>query len=255
MAVHDYVIANDSAANVRADINAALAAIRSSNLSPTEPANKFAGLFWFDTTNDELKFRNEANDGWIVLGKFQNNANVAATPSGAILQFAGSTAPDGWLICNGATVSRSTYANLFAAISTTYGAGNGSTTFQIPDLRGRVPVGAGQGSGLSNRVLAATGGQQSLPLTEAQIPTHRHFLVADTVSFTNADVDGVNTNLRNDNQITRGGQHELQSANQEAYHLGGASAAATIGRSSTVGQSQAVSRMQPFMVLNHIIKV
>ncbi|MEC8518599.1 MAG: tail fiber protein [Pseudomonadota bacterium] len=251
MAVHDYVIANDSAANVRADINNALAAIRSSNLSPTEPANKFAGLFWFDTTNDELKFRNEANDGWIVLGKFQNNANVAATPSGAILQFAGSTAPDGWLICNGQTVSRTTYANLFAAISTTYGAGNGSTTFSIPDLRGRVPVGAGQGAGLTNRVLAATGGQQSAALSESQIPTHHHLLVADVVSSTN----GASGDLTSSNQIKRGGQHELTTFNQEAYHLGGVSTAATIGRSSNVGSSSAVSRMQPFMVLNHIIKV
>ena len=118
-------------------------------------------------------------------------------------------------------------------------------------MRGRVPVGAGQGAGLSNRVLAATGGQQSLPLTEAQIPTHRHFLVANVTSFT----DGASGDLTASNQIKRGGQHELQSANQEAYHLGGVSTAATIGRSSTTGSSSAVSRMQPFMVLNHIIKV
>lgn len=57
-------------------------------------------------------------------------------PSGAVMAFAMSTAPSGWLECNGETISRSTYATLFAAIGTTYGAGNGTTTFKLPDLRG-----------------------------------------------------------------------------------------------------------------------
>jgi hypothetical protein len=132
MATHDYVINNDTAANVRADINNALAAIRSSNLSATEPANLYAGLFWFDTTNDELKLRNEANDGWIVMGKFSGNSNTSDTPSGAILQFAGSSAPSNWLLCDGALVSRTTYATLFGVVGTNYGAGDGSSTFKLP---------------------------------------------------------------------------------------------------------------------------
>lgn len=64
-------------------------------------------------------------------------------PSGAVTEFAGATAPAGWLLCDGAAVSRTTYAALFNAISTTYGVGDGSTTFNLPDLRGRVAVGKG----------------------------------------------------------------------------------------------------------------
>jgi hypothetical protein len=158
MATHDYVIDNDTAANVRADINSALAAIRSSNLDPNPPANLYAGLFWFDSALNELKLRNAANDGWIVMGKFSGNANTSDTPSGAILQFAGSSAPANWLLCDGSLVSRTTYATLFGVVGTNYGAGDGSTTFKLPDMRGRVPIGAGQGSSLTNRVIAAVSG-------------------------------------------------------------------------------------------------
>ena len=74
------------------------------------------------------------------------DTNLLATqtgtfPAGAVIPFAGSTVPNGWLLCAGQTVSRTTYANLFAIIGTTYGAGNGSTTFHLPDLRGRVVAG------------------------------------------------------------------------------------------------------------------
>ena len=60
-------------------------------------------------------------------------------PTGVVLPYAGNTSPSGWLACNGAAVSRTTYADLFAAISTTFGVGDGSTTFNLPDLRGRFP--------------------------------------------------------------------------------------------------------------------
>lgn len=62
---------------------------------------------------------------------------------GLVLPYAGSTAPTGWLVCDGSAISRTTYADLFTLISTTYGVGNGSTTFNIPDLRGRMPIGVG----------------------------------------------------------------------------------------------------------------
>jgi len=64
-----------------------------------------------------------------------------ALPIASVLPFAGSTPPSGWLLCNGAAVSRTTYADLFAAVGTTYGVGDGSTTFNLPDLRGRMVLG------------------------------------------------------------------------------------------------------------------
>ena len=82
----------------------------------------------------------------------------------------------GWLICNGAAVSRTTYAALFAVIGTTYGTGNGSTTFNLPDLRGRAPIGAGTGSGLTARTLGTTVGVESVTLTGPQsgVQAHAH---------------------------------------------------------------------------------
>lgn len=78
-------------------------------------------------------------------------------PTGAVIPFAGTSAPTGWLFCHGQEVSRTTYARLFAVIGTTYGAGNGSTTFNLPDLRQRFPLGkAASGTGST---LGETGGQ------------------------------------------------------------------------------------------------
>jgi microcystin-dependent protein len=67
-------------------------------------------------------------------------------PTGSIIAYGGSSAPTSWLLCDGSLVSRTTYAALFTAISTTYGAGDGSTTFGLPDLRSRIPLGAGAGT-------------------------------------------------------------------------------------------------------------
>jgi microcystin-dependent protein len=82
---------------------------------------------------------------------------------GLVLPYAGSSAPTGWLLCDGAEISRTTYSDLFALIGTTYGVGNGSTTFNIPDLRGRVIMGVGTGTKVatfasrSSNVITVTG--------------------------------------------------------------------------------------------------
>jgi microcystin-dependent protein len=79
------------------------------------------------------------NTGWIDLAVA--SGAEAAIPTGTVSQFAGATAPTGWLICDGSAVSRTTYSTLFGVVGATYGAGDGSTTFNVPDFRGRVPVG------------------------------------------------------------------------------------------------------------------
>jgi microcystin-dependent protein len=82
---------------------------------------------------------------------------VSAIPSGAVMPFAMSTAPSGWLKCNGAEVSRTTYAALFAAIGTTFGVGDGSTTFALPDMRGEFARGWDDGRGVdSGRVFGTS---------------------------------------------------------------------------------------------------
>lgn len=90
-------------------------------------------------------------------------------PPGAITAYGGATAPDGWLLCDGSAVSREDYADLFAALGEGYGVGDGSTTFNLPDLRGRFPLGkATSGTG---DALGETGGD--VDHTHSQ-PTHTH---------------------------------------------------------------------------------
>lgn len=95
-------------------------------------------------------------------------------PPGVIMDFAGATAPVGWLLCDGQAIDRVTYARLFSVLGTSYGAGDGSTTFNLPDLRGRTTVGSGQGTGLSNRTRADTFGQETKSLSAAENGAHGH---------------------------------------------------------------------------------
>jgi microcystin-dependent protein len=90
-------------------------------------------MIWETDTNKLLVY-----DGSVWKDVFP-----VAAPVGTITQYAGAAAPTGYLLCDGSAVSRSTYADLFAILSTTYGSGNGSTTFNLPDFRGRVQMGAG----------------------------------------------------------------------------------------------------------------
>lgn len=86
----------------------------------------------------------------------------APAVSGFLAMWGGAAAPAGWLLCDGAAVSRATYAALFAAIGTNHGAGDGSTTFNVPDLKGRAPIGAGSGAGLTSRVVGTKLGGELL---------------------------------------------------------------------------------------------
>ncbi len=96
-------------------------------------------------------------------------------PPGTLLDFAGGTAPSGFLLCDGQAVSRTDYANLFTAIGTTWGTGDGSTTFNLPDLRRSATIGSGgtQVAGPGTAV-GDTGGVEQMTLTTGQLPSHRH---------------------------------------------------------------------------------
>lgn len=98
---------------------------------------------------------------------------LAAAPPGVISMFGGSAAPSGWLLCDGSAVSRTTYAALFAVFSTTYGTGDGSTTFNLPNLKGAVPTGL-DASQTEFNALGKTGGAKTATLASANLPAHAH---------------------------------------------------------------------------------
>ncbi|OYV98220.1 MAG: hypothetical protein B7Z62_04340 [Deltaproteobacteria bacterium 37-65-8] len=98
----------------------------------------------------------------------------AAIP-GQVIEYAGTAIPSGYLACDGSAVSRTTYSGLFAALSTTWGVGDGSTTFNVPDLRGRTTIGSGTGTGLSARTLGQqTIGEENHVLITAELAAHNH---------------------------------------------------------------------------------
>lgn len=102
---------------------------------------------------------------------------------GEIRMFAGNFAPQGWNFCDGTVLSISNYDALFALIGTTYG-GDGQTTFQLPDLRGRLPIGQGNGPGLSPRVVGQSFGEEGHVLTTNEMAAHAHPAVASTAAAT-----------------------------------------------------------------------
>lgn len=98
------------------------------------------------------------NNTTLATTTFVTAAITQQVPPGTILDFAGSTLPTGYLDCNGAAVSRTTYSALFAAISTTWGAGNGTTTFNVPDLRGRTTINEGTGTTVDSATATSSNG-------------------------------------------------------------------------------------------------
>ena len=124
-------------------------------------------------------------------------------PSGSVTQWAGSgSAPTGWLMCDGTAVSRTTYSVLFTAINTTYGVGDGSTTFNLPDMQGRVAIGAGTGrnnaddGSLTARTIGTYEGEETHTLTEAELPAHTHTYTKPALleSYRNSIEAGTNGN-------------------------------------------------------------
>lgn len=166
MSQHDMDIANAPGAAFRADLNLALLALVGNNSGTSAPTTTFPYMFWADASAGLLKMRNAANTAWVSLGLL-GLQNLGHLLPGSIVYHAKNAAPAGFLKASGGAVSRTTFADLFAEIGTTFGAGDGSTTFNLPELRGEFirvwddsrGVDAGRGFGSTQA---------------QQMPAHRH---------------------------------------------------------------------------------
>jgi microcystin-dependent protein len=165
---------------------------------------------------------------------------------GEIHMFAGNFAPRGWALCNGQLLSISQNTALFSILGTTYG-GNGVTTFALPDLRGRVPMHAGQGPGLSDRILGEASGEESNTLSLAAMPQHIH-QVNPACSAEDGDQSAAKNNFPASPLSTSGG------AAVNAYTASPSPNTAMGGTNSApVGGSQPHNNLQPYLVVNFII--
>ena len=150
--------------------------------------------------------------------------NIASVPTGVINPWAGvaGSPPTGWLLCDGTAVSRSTYSTLFGIVGTFYGVGDNSTTFNLPNLKGKVPVGLDDSQSEFN-LLGETGGAKTHTLTIAEMPSHNH----TSLQFgPNAGAAG----LRADAVVT------------------------TDTTTGSTGSGEAHNNLQPYIVVNYIIK-
>lgn len=201
-------------------------------------------------------------------------------PAGIVIPFAGSVAPDGWLLCDGSAVSRDTYSDLFDAIGTIYGDGDGSTTFNLPDLSGRVVIGVS-----NSHALGSTGGEASHTLTESELPAHSHVvpahghdnnITAKTPELSHTVTQAkFNYNSPNWHQATYGGSigshwvyggagatNASRSANVAiANHaaadctVSGSITDAPASETSAVGSDNDHNNLQPYQAVNYIISV
>ena len=155
----------------------------------------------------------------------------ASIPPGTVIAFAGKTTtpPAGWLPCDGRELNKSQFPGLFAAIGTIYG-GDGVNKFRLPDLRGRVIVGTGAGANLTSRTLAQQGGEEQHVLTVSEMPAHSHGQTLD------------------DRTGAQGGQ------NQTDGNGGNVTTGIDNGRTRNEGGSAPHNNMQPFLVVNYLIK-
>lgn len=136
----------------------------------------------------------------------------AMTNIGEIRLWSNATPPSKWLICDGAAVNRTTFADLFAEISTTFGVGDGSTTFNIPQLSQKSPIGVS-----GSYALASTGGEETHVLTEAEMPAHTHTYTQPSSSTTFAASGGSDTPVSQSADVTGSTGSDTAHANMPPY--------------------------------------
>lgn len=202
------------------------------NTQPTTLANAISGSV-------DLTFKLPPDDNYLQADQpvpaALLPASALAIQAGAVLAWAGSAAPEGWKLCDGAAISRRDFEDLFKALGETWGAGDGSTTFNLPDLRGRFPLGLdNMGGSSADSVtaakadeLAGKGGSETHRLTVDEMPAHNHEF---------RRIGSGNTGAR-----------AIQTRSNSDWENNGV----IIGNA---GGGQAHDNMPPWLALNYIIK-
>tara|TARA_R110000823_G_scaffold294312_1_gene413223 strand:- start:95 stop:874 length:780 start_codon:yes stop_codon:yes gene_type:complete len=186
-------------------------------------------------------------DGAVTAAKLDSAAVSVLMPTGSIMSFAGASAPTGYLLCDGAAIARQAGGSntaLFTLLGTTYGAGDGSSTYNIPDLRGRVIAGqddmggasanrlTGQTGGVNGDTLGGSGGTETHTLSTAQIPAHTHSSEAG-----GGDPNSLGTGANVSVNLT------VTNTNSKASF-----------KATSTGGGGAHNNVQPTFILNYIIK-
>jgi len=170
-----------------------------------------------DITSDEINYLND------TTSNIQSQINsISSVITGAILIYPIATAPTGYLLCDGSAVSRTTYSDLYSIIGTTYGPGNGSTTFNVPNLKGRIPAGI-DSSQAEFDSLGETGGSKTHTLITSEIPAHTHSIASNIDTGTAISAGAL-----------RGGSGK---------------------QSGSAGGDGSHNNLQPYIVLNYVIKI
>ena len=194
-----------------------------------------------------------------VTGTVDVGSSGFSVSSGFILPFGGGTAPSGWLECNGQAVSRSTYSDLFAIVGVTYGAGDGSTTFNVPDLAGRVIM--GEGGNTVGRTpadlesIGDTGGSQTVTLVIDNLPSHTHETFDNAHGIRGLGPSSSLCGRQGDQRFTFE-QNSRYSGRNCNYSRGTSrySINAVVNNTGTRGSGTSHENIQPSIVIMYLIK-
>jgi microcystin-dependent protein len=174
---------------------------------------------------------------------FKSEIAAGVFPTGSFVYSATLNMGSAFLQCTGVAVSRTTYAALFTAIGTRYGAGDGSTTFNLPNVQGRSLIGAGTGTGLTFRDITAINvGEEDHELTEAENGAHRHLIAKPVVGSTAL----ISADQTLDNDVTGLLGYSLEGKTNEE---------ATVGRTSESGEGQGHNTVHPCVIAFCFIRI
>jgi microcystin-dependent protein len=168
---------------------------------------------------------------------------------GNVTVFAGNFAPRAWMFCQGQLLAIAQYDALFALLGTTYG-GDGQNTFALPDLRSRISIHAGQGSGLSNYVLGEMAGTENTTLLSINMPVHNHSMLTFSVKQAASTATASGVDMPTNAYPASGVQEFLNSSDGNLMGSYSSMSVAPIA-----GSSMPISIVQPYLAMNYIIAV